>query len=128
MQHLMAAKGWLDLGNHLEANAELEAITAAESGANPDVLEVQFRIYGLAGRFGEAERVLKGLLILKPESRIQGFFDLATYARDHHRIEDARRFLAESLANVPDVFRGKALDGRHFKAWVDRRQPPPWLP
>jgi hypothetical protein len=29
--HLQAADGWLDLGNHVEANAELEKICAGAS-------------------------------------------------------------------------------------------------
>jgi hypothetical protein len=41
--HLRAAIGWLELGNHLEANEELEKITASLR-AHPDVLEVRWQI------------------------------------------------------------------------------------
>jgi hypothetical protein len=35
IHHLRAAVGWLELGNHLEANAELENITTAFTAAPP---------------------------------------------------------------------------------------------
>ena len=38
--HLEAAVGWLELGNHLEANEELDQITASLR-AHPDVLLVR---------------------------------------------------------------------------------------
>ena len=40
--HLEAAQGWLDLGNHLEANEELERIEA-KNRAHPNVLQVRWR-------------------------------------------------------------------------------------
>jgi hypothetical protein len=39
-RHLEAAEGWIELGNHLEANEELENITP-EHRAHPAVLEVR---------------------------------------------------------------------------------------
>ncbi|MDB6112704.1 MAG: hypothetical protein JWR69_4454 [Pedosphaera sp.] len=38
-QHLKAAQGWLELGIHVEANAELDKITATLR-SHPDVLEL----------------------------------------------------------------------------------------
>jgi hypothetical protein len=46
--HLQAAQGWLELGNHTEANEELERITPLNR-AHPDVLQVRWRIYAAAG-------------------------------------------------------------------------------
>ena len=42
--HLLAAQGWLELGNHLEAKEELERISAPLR-THPDVLEVRWHIY-----------------------------------------------------------------------------------
>ena len=39
--HLAAAQGWFELGDHLEANEELERITASNR-AHPAVLEVRY--------------------------------------------------------------------------------------
>jgi Tfp pilus assembly protein PilF len=51
--HLQAAQGWLGLGNHLEANEELEKITA-QNRADPDVLEVRWEIYAKAKKWRES--------------------------------------------------------------------------
>jgi hypothetical protein len=45
--HLQAAEGWLELGNPLEANEELEKITP-ELRPQPDVLRVRWQIYAAA--------------------------------------------------------------------------------
>ncbi len=39
-RHLDAAEGWIGLGNHIEANEELEQITP-QNRAHPAVLEVR---------------------------------------------------------------------------------------
>ena len=39
-----AAQGWLELGNYLEANTELDQITP-ELRVHPDVLEIRWEIY-----------------------------------------------------------------------------------
>ena len=44
MHHLRAAQGWVELGNHLEADTELEKIVN-EHRVHPDVLEVRWAIY-----------------------------------------------------------------------------------
>ena len=43
-RHLTAAEGWLELGLHLEANAELEKITP-QLHDHPDVLDIRWQIY-----------------------------------------------------------------------------------
>ena len=48
-KHLLAAEGWLELGNHLAANDELENITPLFR-AHPEVLEVRHNIFALAGK------------------------------------------------------------------------------
>ena len=48
--HLQAACGWLELGNHREADEELEKITP-RLRRHPDVLEMRWRIYSQAGKW-----------------------------------------------------------------------------
>lgn len=48
--HLQAAQGWLELGNHTEANEELEQITA-DLRVHPDVLAVRWQIYACAKKW-----------------------------------------------------------------------------
>ncbi|HXP63466.1 MAG TPA: hypothetical protein VN829_23385, partial [Dongiaceae bacterium] len=49
---LQAAQGWLELGNHVEADGELEKL-APELRAHPDVLKVRCEIH-VAARKWEA--------------------------------------------------------------------------
>jgi len=45
--HLQAAQGWLELGNHVEADSELDQI-APQVSTHPDVLMVRYGIYSRA--------------------------------------------------------------------------------
>lgn len=48
--HLSAAQGWLELGNQLKANEELERITP-QMRAHPDVLELRWQVYAKEERW-----------------------------------------------------------------------------
>ena len=48
--HLQAAIGWLELGNHVEADSELDKIRA-DFRAHPDVLKVRWQIYAAAKKW-----------------------------------------------------------------------------
>jgi tetratricopeptide (TPR) repeat protein len=64
--HLKAAEGWLELGNHLEANEELENITASHR-AHPDFLELRWQIYTKEEKW-EACALIGGAIVeLAPE-------------------------------------------------------------
>jgi tetratricopeptide (TPR) repeat protein len=65
-RHLGAAEGWFELGNHLEANEELEQITA-ENRAHPAVLEVRWQIYAKAKKWEAALDIASALTRLAPE-------------------------------------------------------------
>ena len=64
--HLLAAQGWLELGNHLEANEELENITPSLR-AHPDVLEIRWHIYANANKWQAAVDIASALVQLVPE-------------------------------------------------------------
>jgi uncharacterized protein HemY len=49
-QHLLAAEGWLELGDWLAANEELEEIEAT-CRAHPSVFALRVRIYCAAGKW-----------------------------------------------------------------------------
>jgi len=63
--YLQAAIGWLELGNHLEANEELEKITP-ELRAHPDVLEVRYQIYAKAEKWEMADEIAHTLNRIHP--------------------------------------------------------------
>ena len=63
--HLTAAQGWLELGNHEEANEELELIDAP-LGADPDVLEVRWGIYAKVTDWEACLHIGKAMVKLDP--------------------------------------------------------------
>ena len=64
--YLSAATGWLELGNHLEANAELENIMASLR-AHPDVLELRWQIYAKAEGWLECIDIARAIIKTAPK-------------------------------------------------------------
>ena len=64
--HLLATQGWLELGNHIEANVELEKI-APQSQTHPDVEEVRWQIYAAAKEWEAALDIAAALIQLDPD-------------------------------------------------------------
>jgi tetratricopeptide (TPR) repeat protein len=64
--HLQAAQGWLELGNHIEANEELENITP-ELRAHPAVLAVRWEIYAAAKKWEATLDIAAALIQLDPD-------------------------------------------------------------
>ncbi len=96
--HLEAATGWLELGNWLEANEELERITPELRG-HPDVLGVRYRIYSAASKWDYAAEVANALCRMLPESAF-GPLHLAHALRKLDRPAEAR----DVLLPVADKF------------------------
>jgi tetratricopeptide (TPR) repeat protein len=65
--HLQAAEGWMELGNHLEADKELEKITASLR-AHPDVLEMRWHVYAHEKKWEACVDIASTLVKLLPES------------------------------------------------------------
>lgn len=63
--HLQAAQGWLELGNHLEANEELECI-APQLRVHPDVLEIRWQIYAHAEKWDACVDIAGAIIKLDP--------------------------------------------------------------
>ena len=64
--HLSAAVGWLELGNHLEANEELEKITP-QLRVHPDVLMVSWQIYAKGEQWAGAFEIARTLVEQVPD-------------------------------------------------------------
>lgn len=73
--HLQAAQGWLELGNHLEADKELDEITP-ELRAHPDALEVRWQIYAKEKKWEACVDAARAIIKLAPE-RPDGWIHLA---------------------------------------------------
>jgi len=61
--HLNAAEGWLELGNHPEANEELEKVTPSLR-AHPDVLATRWHIYAHARNWGACVDIAAAIIQL----------------------------------------------------------------
>lgn len=64
--HLKAAEGWLELGNHLEANQELENISP-RLRVHRDVLAIRCRIYMKASKWDGCAEVAEVLVKTLPK-------------------------------------------------------------
>ena len=63
--HLRAAEGWLELGNPIEADRELDEITPALR-THPDVLEVRWHIYAHAQKWEACVDIAWAIIKLDP--------------------------------------------------------------
>lgn len=98
LRYLAAAQGWLELGNHLEADEELENITA-EQRAHPAVLEIRWQIYAKAGKWEGALDIASALVQLVPESAL-GCVHRSFSLHELKRSAEAR----DNLLRVVDKF------------------------
>jgi predicted Zn-dependent protease len=78
-QYLRAAEGWIELGNHLEANNELENI-GPSSRSHPDVLEIRFAIFSKECKWDACLDIVQALTQLAPD-RVWGWLHLAYATR-----------------------------------------------
>lgn len=65
--HLLAAQGWLELGDHLSANEELERIEARHR-ARPDVLMLRWCVYDKAKHWTGAHEIANALVKMLPDN------------------------------------------------------------
>ena len=96
--HLQAAQGWLELGNHLEADAELEKITP-QLRAHPMVLTVRWEIYAAAKKWEAALDIAAALIQLDPEDPM-GWVHRSYALHELKRTTEAR----DNLLRVSDNF------------------------
>jgi tetratricopeptide (TPR) repeat protein len=85
--HLLAAEGWLELGNHLEATEELERLTLAVR-AHPCVLEMRWIIYAKQEKWELASEVARSLSEMLPNDSF-GFIHYAFSLHELKRTKEA---------------------------------------
>jgi tetratricopeptide (TPR) repeat protein len=96
--HLEAAQGWLELGNWLESNEELERITP-QLRAHPDVLRMRVEIYSAAKKWDYVAAVADALCRMVPD-------DLFGYLRLGYALHQLKRTKEafDALVAVADKF------------------------
>ena len=98
--HLQAARGWLDLGNHVEANEELEQIGPQNRG-HPDVLELRWLVYAAAKRWDGCVEIARTLTKLVPDW-VAGWVHLAYALHELKRTQEAWDTLLPVADRFPD--------------------------
>ncbi len=114
--HLLAAEGWLELGDWLAANEELEEIEAAHRSF-PAVFALRVRIYCAAEKWEIALQI--GEVIAKAYTDAELYLAMAISCASLHRVLEASGWLQQALnLNQTPEFRLKALaDLRLTEAW-----------
>jgi tetratricopeptide (TPR) repeat protein len=98
-RHLAAAEGWFELGNHLEANEELEQITA-ENRSHPAVLEMRWQIFAKAKKWDAALDIASALIQLVPKYAL-GWVHRSYCLHEMKRTKEARDNLVRVVEKFP---------------------------
>src|SRR5262249_3947336 len=99
LRHLSAAIAWIELGDHLGADKELDQITA-RLRAHPDVLAVRWQVYAKAGNWGACVDIADA--VIKPEpDRVAAWTDRATALAKAQNLEAAHDSLLAALDQLP---------------------------
>jgi tetratricopeptide (TPR) repeat protein len=94
-RHLEAAEGWLELGNHIEGNKELDEIEPA-SRVHPDVLQVRWLVFAKAKNWIACLDIAEALINIAPERRF-GWLHKAFSLDNLERTDEARQTLLEAV-------------------------------
>jgi tetratricopeptide (TPR) repeat protein len=99
--HLLAAQGWLGLGNFLEADGELEKITPLLQD-HPAVLSVRYEAYAKAKQWDVAADIADALVKMMPDQpSVWICRAYATRRKAGGGIPDARQILTEAESKFP---------------------------
>ena len=98
--HLEAAQGWLGLGNHTEAGAELEKISPGMKG-HQDVLNVRWGICAAARQWEAALEIASAIIRLAPEDPL-GWVHRSYALHELKRTAEARDNLLRIVDKHPD--------------------------
>jgi predicted Zn-dependent protease len=99
---LSAAQGWLELGSHLEANAELEEISPAVR-SHPDVLELKWDIYAREQKWEACVKIALAIMRSDP-GRPKGWISHSFALHELKRTQEAYTHLATVADKFPDVW------------------------
>lgn len=101
-RHLLAAQGWLELGDWKSANEELDEI-AAEHLGHPDVLAIRWLVYAKAGQWMKAVGIARALTKLAPDDH-NSFVNLAYALHELKRTKEAWEILLPVAEQFPKVW------------------------
>ena len=99
LHFLNAAEGWLELGNHLEANEELKRISLP-ARFHPLVLLARWEIYAKGGHWEFAHTIAHGLVVLAPDDP-RGWINRSFSLHEMKRTYDAWQTLLPAADKFP---------------------------
>ncbi len=97
--HLQAAQGWVELGNAVEAGAELRKL-GPERGNHPEVLKVRWGICAVKKEWEAAADLAAALVDLEPEVPL-GWVHRSYALHELKRTEEARDNLLSAVDKFP---------------------------
>lgn len=97
---LHAAEGWIELGDSVEANRELDGITLEQRG-HPDVMSVRWQIYAGA-RMWRVCLIIARILTERAPSDPRGWLALAETFFFMHRYQDAYTVAYTAALEFPE--------------------------
>lgn len=100
--HLLAAEGWIELGNHVEANQELELISPRRR-IHPDVLELRWQIYANARRW-DACLDIANKLVQRAPTRAHGWIHRSFTLHQLKRTQEAFDKLRPVANEFPKIW------------------------
>jgi len=100
--HLQAAIGWLELGDHLEANEELENITP-QMRVHPDVLDIRWEIYAKEKKWEACVDIAAASVKLDPY-RPSGWIQRSFALHELKRTEEAFDNLLPAIERFSDLW------------------------
>jgi tetratricopeptide (TPR) repeat protein len=100
--HLIAAEGWLGLGNQIEAFEELEQISP-RLRVHPDVLELRWQIYAKEKKWEACVDIARAIAKLAP-SHPHGWIHLAYGLHELKRTKEARDVLIPIVDKFPKEY------------------------
>jgi tetratricopeptide (TPR) repeat protein len=125
--HLLAAQGWLELGDYSEANEELEEITP-ELRAHPAVLNVRWGVYAAAKKWDAALDIATAIIQRDPEGPL-GWVQRSYALHELKRTAEARdnllcvvnKFERDDIIHY-NLARYECQLGRleHAKQWLEK--------
>jgi tetratricopeptide (TPR) repeat protein len=117
-KHLEAAEGWLELGNHIAANDELERITP-NLRSEPRVLEMRCRVYSKAGQWQSVLIISEAICALDPKHTL-GWEHRAESLHQRGRTKEALTLItevAETLTDPSRLFYKAAVYAAAIEDW-----------
>jgi predicted Zn-dependent protease len=110
--HLDAAEGWLELGNIMEANSELNRISATLR-RHPDFLAVRYKLLAKAECWTECVVVAAAIVDLAPKASL-GWLHRSFALHQSKQTKLARETLQPALEIFPDE-----IEIRYHLAWYE---------